>query len=101
MYPLNNAIDDFPIEDILIDYEDVDYAAETWTNLLLQIAKEYIPCRTVKIHPKDKKWINKDIKATINTRDRLYRRYQRTNNIHHFFSYTKVKAELNMKCFGV
>ena len=65
------------ILDILIDYEDVNYAAEAWTHLLLQMVKEYISFKIVKIHPKDKKWINKDIKATISTCDRLYRQYQK------------------------
>lgn len=94
---LNNAIGDFPFEDILVDFENADYAAECWTHLLLQIAREYIPCKTVKIHPQDKKWINKDIKATIKTRDRLYNRYRRTKQDHHYHSYLRVKAEVNIK----
>ena len=55
---MNNAIGEFPFEDILVDFENADYAAECWTHLLLQITREYIPCKTVKIHPQDKKWIN-------------------------------------------
>ena len=94
---LNNAICDFPFEDILGDIEDIDYAAESWTHLLIQIAKEYIPSHTVKIHPNDKPWINKDIKKTIRTRDRLYKRYLRTRNSEHFDTYIRVKAELNTK----
>ena len=51
----------------------------------------------MKIHPNDKPWINKDIKKTIRTRDRLYKRYLRTRNSEHFDTYIRVKAELNTK----
>ncbi len=51
---LNTAIGDFPFEDIFSDYEDIDRITESWTHLIIEIAKEYIPYRMLKINPKDK-----------------------------------------------
>ena len=62
---INIAIEDFPFEDVLGDYEDVNQIAEIWTHLILSIAREYIPNHTVKTNLQDKPWINKDIKHII------------------------------------
>ena len=94
---INIAIEDFPFEDVLGDYEDVNQIAEIWTHLILSIAREYIPNHTVKINPQDKPWINKDIKHIIKVRDRLYRRYTRTGRQDHHELYNRVKGEVNKK----
>ena len=64
---------------------------------ILQIAKEYIPCHKITIYPKDKPWITHEIKKTIKKRNQLYRRYERTRNIHHYEVYSKVKTEVNSR----
>jgi len=92
---LNIAISDFPFEDILP--EDVDEAVEIWTHLVLQIAKEYIPCITVTVRPADKPWMTGDIRNLMKTRNRLYKRHQRTRDPNHMAAYNRVKAEVNMK----
>ena len=94
---LNIAIGDFPFADILDESNDANHAAEIWTHLVLQIAKEYIPQHSIKICPKDKPWINKDIKTCIKTRDRLFRKYQRSKREEHLDLYKKVKEEVNHK----
>ena len=94
---LNIAIGDFPFDDVLGECEDINHAAELWTHIVLQIAKEYIPHHTIKISPHDKPWITKDIKTVIRTRDRLYRRYQRTKRDDHYEVYERVKLEVNSK----
>ena len=92
---LNIAISDFPFDDILP--EDVDEAVEIWTHLILEIAKEYIPCITVTVRPADKPWMTGDIRNLMKTRNRLYRRHQRTREPNHMAAYNRVKAEVNTK----
>ena len=92
---LNIAIGDLPFDEILPD--DIDEATEIWTHLILMISREYIPCHTVKIHPRDKPWITHEIKKTMKTRDKFYRCYQRTKTKTHYEAYHRVKTEVNIK----
>ena len=64
---------------------------------ILVIAKEFIPSHNITIRPKDKPWITREIKKIINTRNRLYRRYQVSRDPVHFDVYSRVKTEANMK----
>ncbi len=56
-----------PFDDIL-QSENTHEAATTWTNLLLDTIKEYIPNICIKVSPKDKPWITKHVKQGINKR---------------------------------
>jgi exonuclease III len=59
---LNIALGDFPFDEVLGEYGDVNHLAEIWTHLVLSITKEYVPYHTIKVKPRDKPWINKDIR---------------------------------------
>jgi len=96
---LNVAISDMPFDDIL-EFEEIqnmDHTADVWTHLILETAKEYIPNHDIKINPRDKPWITKDVKHILKTRDRLYKRYQRTKEDRHYRTYCEVKYEANRK----
>jgi hypothetical protein len=94
---LNVAIGEFPFEDVLSDYTDINHIAELWTQLVIAIAEDYIPHHNIKINPRDKPWITKDIKTTIKTRNRLYKRYLTTKKNEHLDVYNRVKQEVNTK----
>ena len=95
---LNIAFEDLPFEEMVnFEENDIDTTAELWTHLILEMAKEYIPFHQLKIYPKDKPWMTKDVKKTLKKRDQLYRRYQRTRHDRHRIDYLAVKAEVNMK----
>ena len=67
---LNVAIGDFPFADILP--QNPSQSAEIWTHTLLTIAKEYIPCHTIIIHPQDKPWMTHEIKKMIKKRNKSF-----------------------------
>ena len=63
--------------------------------VMYQTVREYVPHRTVKVCPRDKPWINKEVKSLIKKRDHLYRRYKRSQRIEHFDTYITVKTQVN------
>ena len=91
---LNMAIGDFPFDDILPD--DINQATEIWTHSILTMAREFIPCHNITVHPQDKPWINHNIKKLIKSRNAMYRRYKRTLRADHWDVYSRVKADLNV-----
>ena len=83
MVALNDALVNAPWDvgyDIFID--NVMY----WSNLLLQVASDFIPNRVVTVHPKEKPWVNTDPKKMIRRRNLLWRRYKRSGSADHYLN---------------
>ena len=85
-------------------FEDINDAENYFTNLLLTTAKEFIPYRKVKIDPSDKPWMTTQVKTAFRLRDKLHKKWKRTNmNIdlenykqsRHHANYVKSLAKLN------
>ena len=50
------------------------------TEHLIEIAKQCIPNRLIKVNPTEHTWITSDIKRQIRKRKRLYKMAKRANN---------------------
>jgi hypothetical protein len=50
---------------------DIDYIYEIWFKTVYDVVKSYIPLESVVIRPRDKPWINNEVRRAIRKRDRL------------------------------
>ena len=58
-----------------------------WTNLLIQVSSEFIPHREVTVHPKEKPWINTELKRMIRRRNLLWSRFSRSGSADHYATF--------------
>ena len=78
---------------IVTSIPDINQAVCRWTEMLLDSAKLYIPHSVITVRPKDKPWINSNIKRLLRKRNRLYRRWKRTKQDQHRDIYTSARTE--------
>ena len=73
---------------------DIDEWAELWTNEFLKIAQNNMPQRQVKIHPKDKYFMTREIKKLLRKRNRLWKQWRRTRSKVHYNCFSLVRKEV-------
>jgi len=67
---------------------------QIWTHFILMTSKEYIPCHTIKKHPR----VTKDIKKSMKIWDKFYQRCQRTKTQLVYEPYNRLKIKtVNIK----
>jgi hypothetical protein len=97
---LNNAISRYPWKDILLAEEDIDIVTPNWTNAFLDLCKENIPNREIRVRPKDLPWMNNKIKHLIRDRNRWYKKLRRTKSPNDEVTWKnkarEVRAEINL-----
>jgi hypothetical protein len=76
-------------------FEDMDDIAMYWQNTFLDICKVHIPNRIIKIRPKDKPWMTKQVKKALTFRNRLYKRFKRTRQQRHYDDWKRSAKEAN------
>ena len=79
-------------------YDDLDDMVDYFTKLFLETCKEYIPYKSLKINPKDKPWMNKQVKFKLKERNKYYRRWKKakTDLKHQIFIQKRNEANLAM-----
>ena len=68
---LVNALNSLHWDDIFIDIDDVDVLYDRWLSRFRGILEMYVPCRTVVVRPRDKPWMNSEIRRAVRKRNRL------------------------------
>ena len=61
--------------DKLLDQKDIDAQVATFNNTILNVFRNYVPNKYITIDDKDPVWMNETIKAKINERNSMYRKY--------------------------
>ncbi|MCG7877682.1 MAG: reverse transcriptase domain-containing protein [Candidatus Thiodiazotropha endolucinida] len=74
--------------------DDVNIYAESFTDNLLALAEQSIPCKTVTIRPRDLPWINSDIRKTMRKRNRLFRKYKHDHRIDTYSRFKQTRNEV-------
>ncbi|MEW8542945.1 MAG: endonuclease/exonuclease/phosphatase family protein, partial [Candidatus Thiodiazotropha sp.] len=72
---------------------DINRYTETVTEQLIEIAKQCIPNKLIKVHPTEPQWITNDIKRQIRKRKRLYKRAKGTNDPDLWRKFKKLRNE--------
>jgi hypothetical protein len=78
---LNAHIINYPWNDIIHSYMDLNSKADNFTNEFLRLCSECIPNRHIRVKPRDLPWMNHTIKRLIRDRDRLYKKLRRTKTV--------------------
>ena len=60
----------------------------------MQVASDFIPNRVVTVHPKEKPWVNTDLKKMIRRRNLLWRRYKRSGSGDHYATFKLLRNRL-------
>jgi len=74
-------------------YDDVDDIEHFWNQLFLETARQYIPTRTITVHPHTKPWMTKTLRLLINKKHRLWHRYKKTQRPEHLDIYRLVRNQ--------
>ena len=82
----NGDYDSYRIElgntnwDACLNSRTLDEVVNTWTEMLLSIAKKHIPHRLVTIRPKDKPWFNSYLRLLKRKKERIFNAYKRNKS---------------------
>ena len=87
MVALNDALLNAPWDVGFDIFNDIDDIVMYWSSLLMQVASDFIPNRIVTVHPKEKPWVNADLKKMIRRRNLLWRRYKRSGSADHYATF--------------
>ena len=71
----------------VFENESVDGACRIWTDTVLNIARQFIPNKVIKVRPKDAPFYNSDLRCMKRKVDRKYRLARRSQNPYHWESY--------------
>ena len=77
-------------------FDDIDDSAEYFVELYISTCKQYIPNKTITIHPRDKPWMNSAIKAILNERDKWHRKWKKSKSEYHRLIYNLKRGEANI-----
>ena len=98
---LNGALSNAPFDTAYTIYDDINDIVHYWTKLVQLTAREYIPTRVVTIRMRDKPWVMNEFRRLVRKRNRLWKRFRRTNNPEHYQVYKRVRnaaVSLSRKC---
>ena len=82
---------------------NMDNVWAKWSTSFLNSCKQFIPNRDIIVRPKDKPWVDHQLKALLRRRNRLWRRWKRTGQEEHHSVYKLVRNEavsLNRKKYA-
>ncbi len=91
---LNQALENAPWN-VLEIYDDVNDASDYFTKLLLDTAKAFIPCNTVKIDPRDKPWMTGRVKHAFKVRNKLHKKWKKSKHIDDLGNYKQARHHAN------
>lgn len=90
---LNEALSAAPWGTAYEVYDDIDDIEHYWTSLFLDTAKQYIPTRIITIRPYSKPWITKSLRLLIKRKNRLWRRFKKSQKPEHHDIYRHVRNQ--------
>ena len=79
---------------ILLNVKMFNQYATNFTNILINLAKESIPNKKVRIRPQDLPWINGLVRKLMRKRNRLYKKYKLNKTIERYDAYKKVRNDV-------
>ena len=80
------------------NYTNVEYAAEQWTHIIYEAAKQFIPNKLVTVRPRDKPWYNSDLRRLKRHVNRSHNRAKRTNTTLSWATFRKVRNSYIQNC---
>ena len=74
---ITRSLEMFPWLDHLSLNHDVNWQVKTFTDIFLNIMRNFIPNEIKRIVPRNPPWINKQLKTLLNKKNRLFKNYKR------------------------
>ena len=84
--------------DRCFETDDIDVAAQTWTDTLLNIAKECIPNKIVTIRQTDKPWYSSELRRLKRAKDRLFNNAKRNKTADAWEEYRHSRTNYYSSC---
>ena len=75
-------------------HENIDIYATNITNHILNIAKECIPNKLIRVRPTDPPWLTSHIKSYIRKRKRAYRKAKRSDSPVHWAKFKRLRNKV-------
>ena len=91
---LNQSIATAPW-DVMDIYDDVNDAESYFSQLFISLCKEHIPNKEITIYPKNKPWMNNEVKKAFIKRDKAHRKWKKHRNARTEAAYKNARHEAN------
>ena len=66
--------------EVCFEQPDVDFVCSKWNETFLNLAREYIPNKVIKIRTDEKPWYNSELRRLSSKKKNLHRKAKRTNS---------------------
>ena len=76
------------------EQNEIENSVQIVQAAIFEAAEKSIPKKTVIIRPNDHPWITYRIKSLIRKRKRLYKKFKKTNNFHHWVKFKATRNEV-------
>ena len=90
---LNECLSSAPWDTGFLTFDDINDITSFWFDLFVDTLKTFIPNRDVLIRPKDKPWMNTEIKILRRKRHRAWKRFKRSGNMNHFQIFKRLRND--------
>ena len=94
---LKSFLNDIDWNNVCNSFTDVDEAAESWTNTLLDGVRSFIPHKVVTIRLRDKPWYSNSLRRCKRKLDRCHKRAKQRNNEHSWAAFRSETPKNGMK----
>lgn len=92
---LNSLIEHYDWNTIFNSSTNIDDICEKFTNTFINFCKNCIPCKKILISANDKPWFSTELRYNMRIRDRLRKKYLKSNSISHHMLYKKQRNKVN------
>lgn len=74
-------------------FDDMNYCVDFWYKLFVDNIEAFVPSRVITTRPKDKEWMDQNVRRLINRRDRLYRGFSVSLPPNHYDAFLAARRE--------
>lgn len=83
--------------EIFIDSDDLDSTASLWTEHVLEIARQYIPNKTVTVRPRDTPWYTTHLRLLKHKSMRAFYQFKKFHRLKDWNLYKRLNCDYHKK----
>ena len=91
------ALSEMNCDEIFADNNDIDKAADLWTEAVLNIAKQCIPNKTITVRPRDTPWYTTSLRLLKRKMMRAFYKFRKFNKLRDWNLYRALNCEYHNK----
>ena len=89
-----NLLHNVDILSLIDEEKPVDQVVDEWSSSISDIINECVPHQLIVLRPRDKPWMNNDIRLLMRKRNRAHKKALRTNGVAHWAKFRRLRNEV-------